>query len=280
MKLAQYQEEKKRKEIEALQKDAEIQRLRAERSETINWAAGVSGILFLIIIGGLVNRNRFVNRTNKTIEKEKQRSDELLKNILPADVAEELKQKGKADARQFDNVTILFTDFKNFTEFASTLPPQQLVAEIDECYRAFDEIMAKYGIEKIKTIGDAYMAASGLPSANEKHAENMVRAALEIRSFMDGHIASRKEHGDAYFEIRIGIHSGPVVAGIVGIKKFAYDIWGDTVNIAARMESNSEPGKINISEDTYTFVKDIFSCTSRGMIEVKGKGKLAMYFVD
>ena len=280
MKLARYQEEKKEQEIRALEKDAEIQRLRADRSETISWAAGISGILLLIIIGGLVNRNRYVNRTNRTIERERQRSDELLKNILPSDVAEELKENGTAGARQFDDVTILFTDFKNFTQFASTLSPQEVVMEIDKCYRAFDEIMAKHNIEKIKTIGDAYMAASGLPSPESDHAIKMVRAATEIRDFMANHIAEKQAHNLPFFEIRIGLHSGPVVAGIVGIKKFAYDIWGDTVNIAARMESSSEPGKINISESTYQHVRDSFSCTARGMIEVKGKGKLSMYFVD
>ncbi len=280
MKLVTYQEEKKQQEIEALQKDAEIQRLRADRSETISWAAGISGVLLLVITIGVINRNKLIRKTSKIIEAERDRSDQLLLNILPADVADELREKGKAEARLFDDVTILFTDFKNFTQFASNLSPSELVAEIDTCYRAFDEIISKYGIEKIKTIGDAYMAASGLPVSNNHHAVDMVNAALEIRDFMANHIAEKKKLGDSFYEIRIGLHSGPVVAGIVGIKKFAYDIWGDTVNIASRIESNSEPGKINISESTYEEIKDQFTCVPRGPVDVKGKGELKMYFVE
>ena len=210
-----------------------------------------------------------------SIQQEKKRSDSLLLDILPAEVAEELKVKGYSDAKQFDEVTVLFTDFKGFTTHAENLSAHDLVKEINECFSAFDNILHKHNIEKIKTVGDAYLAASGLPVANPNHAKDTVNAAIEIRNFM---LNRRKENPDS-FEVRIGIHSGHVVAGIVGVKKFAYDIWGDTVNTAARMEQNSEAGKINISETTYGLVKDKFSCEYRGEIEAKNKGKLKMYFV-
>ncbi|MFN8359519.1 MAG: adenylate/guanylate cyclase domain-containing protein [Candidatus Kapaibacterium sp.] len=225
----------------------------------------------------LEEKNQIISREKANVEREKERSDNLLLNILPAEVAEELKNKGTADAKQFDNVTVLFTDFISFTTMSEALTPQELVGELHTCFKAFDEICTKYSIEKIKTIGDAYLAVCGLPLADEKHAENVVKAALEIREFM----ANRsKELGAKTFEIRIGINSGSVVAGIVGVKKFAYDIWGDTVNTAARMEQNSEAGKINISETTYALVKDTFACEFRGEIDAKNKGKLAMYFVE
>ncbi len=210
-----------------------------------------------------------------SIQQEKKRSDSLLLDILPAEVAEELKVKGYSDAKQFDEVTVLFTDFKGFTTHAENLSAHDLVKEINECFSAFDNILHKHNIEKIKTVGDAYLAASGLPVANPNHAKDTVNAAIEIRNFM---LNRRKENPDS-FEVRIGIHSGHVVAGIVGVKKFAYDIWGDTVNTAARMEQNSEAGKINISETTYGLVKDKFNCEYRGEIEAKNKGKLKMYFV-
>lgn len=215
-------------------------------------------------------------RTSEIIE-EKKKSDDLLLNILPEEVARELKEKGTTTAHVYDKVTVLFTDFVDFTKAGERMGSEGLVAELHSCFKAFDEIMGKYGIEKIKTIGDAYLAVCGLPTADERHAEKVVQAAEDIRSFMK---ARRAELGDKTFEVRIGIHSGDVVAGIVGVKKFAFDIWGDTVNTAARMESNSEAGKINISQTTYELVHNKFDCTYRGEIEAKGKGMLKMYFVD
>lgn len=211
------------------------------------------------------------------IVKERKKSDKLLLNILPSEVAKELKAKGESDARMFDNVTVLFTDFVGFTTASERLTPQELVTELDICFKAFDGIIGKYGIEKIKTIGDAYLAVCGLPLADERHAEHVVNAAKDIIGFMADR---RKKQGDKTFEIRIGVHSGEVVAGIVGVKKFAYDIWGDTVNTAARMEQNSEAGKINISQTTYELVQNKFTCTYRGELEAKNKGKLKMYFVE
>jgi len=235
--------------------------LNSRRKKEISVLAG--GMLLLLVITGFVFRER-------------RRSDKLLLNILPSEVASELKHKGSAEAKYYNNVTVLFTDFVNFTALSEKMQPQQLVDELHDCFKAFDAIITKHGIEKIKTVGDAYLAVAGLPVANTKHAYNMVSAALEIRDF----ITERNRRGNTSFEVRIGINSGSVVAGIVGVKKFAYDIWGDTVNTAARMEQHSEPGKVNISQDTYELVKDQFTCTHRGDIEAKNKGRLHMYFVE
>jgi len=221
-----------------------------------------------------------VQERTKELRLEKQKSDDLLLNILPEEVANELKEKGSADAKQFDMVTVMFTDFKGFTKISERLSPSQLVEEIHICFKAFDAIIAKHNIEKIKTIGDAYMCAGGLPVSNETHAVDVVNAAIEIRQFMQEHLEQKKLAGEEVFEIRIGIHTGPVVAGIVGIRKFAYDIWGDTVNVASRLESSGEAGKINISGSTYEYVKDQFACTHRGKIEAKNKGQIDMYFVE
>lgn len=208
------------------------------------------------------------------LETEKKKSDDLLLNILPGEVAEELKLKGSAEAKLYDNVTVLFTDFVNFTGISESLSPTALVSEIHICFKAFDEIMERHGLEKIKTIGDAYLAVCGLPNSNINHAKNTLNAAQEIMRFM----GERKQQGGV-FDIRIGINTGAVVAGIVGIKKYAYDIWGDTVNVANRMESNSESGRINVSGSTYEFVKNDFEFIYRGKIEVKNKGGIDMYFV-
>jgi adenylate cyclase len=233
--------------------------------------AGLGGTLIFLVI---------VNRQRKKIKKEKKRSDELLLNILPEEVAEELKAKGRADAKHFDEVTVMFTDFKNFTRISEKLSPAELVAEIDTCFKAFDNIIGKHNIEKIKTIGDAYMCAGGLPVINKTNATDVVSAAMEIQQFMQQHLQQRKNEDKEPFEIRIGVHTGAVVAGIVGVKKFAYDIWGDTVNIASRMESSGESGKVNISGSTYELVKDKFNCTHRGKIQAKNKGEIDMYFAE
>ena len=218
-------------------------------------------------------------KKNVIIQDEKEKSDKLLLNILPEETAEELKASGNSKARSFKKVTVLFTDFKGFTRMAENLSPDELVAEIDHCFKAFDQIISEYNIEKIKTIGDAYMCAGGLPVPNHTNPQEVVAAALEIRDFMIRLKENRIKNNKPYFEIRIGIHTGPVVAGIVGIKKFQYDIWGDTVNIASRMESSGEEGEINISGTTYEFVRDKFECVHRGKVEAKNKGAVDMYFV-
>jgi len=194
-------------------------------------------------------------------------------------ICEELKAKGSADAKQFDEVTVMFTDFMDFTQASEKLSAAELVKEINHCYSEFDKIISKHNLEKIKTIGDSYMCAGGLPVPNKTNAEDTVKAALEICEFMIGEKQKHDAEKKPFFEIRIGCNTGPVVAGIVGIKKFAYDIWGDTVNIAARMEQNSEGGQINISGTTYELVKDKFNCTHRGKILAKHKGEIDMYFI-
>jgi class 3 adenylate cyclase/CheY-like chemotaxis protein len=218
---------------------------------------------------------------NEIISKERDKSDQLLLNILPFEIAKELKESGTTEAKHFDEVTVMFTDFKDFTKIAANMTPKQLVAEIDTCFKAFDTIIDKYQIEKIKTIGDSYMVAAGLPKVNNTHAIDIVNAAKEIQLFMQEHILNNQKNNIVGLgQLRIGIHTGPVVAGVVGTKKFAYDIWGDAVNLASRMESYGEPGKINISGNTFLHVKDQFNCTYRGEIAVKNKGDVAMYFVD
>ena len=216
-----------------------------------------------------------------SIRRGKKRSDELLHNILPAEVAAELKLNGTAKSKRIDQVTVLFTDFQGFTAMAEQVTPKQLVDDLNYCFSEFDMITSKYGIEKIKTIGDAYMAAGGLPSPNSTHAKDVIKAALEMRDFVEAGKQKKIDAGLPYFEIRIGVHTGPVVAGIVGVKKFQYDIWGDTVNTAGRMESSGAVGQVNISQATYELLKDdpdyIFE--SRGKVEAKGKGAVEMYFV-
>lgn len=211
----------------------------------------------------------------KTIQDEKNNSESLLLNILPYDVAEELRQNGHANPKHFDNVSVLFTDFVGFTLISEKLTPTELVKEINYCFTAFDKIIEHHGLEKIKTIGDAYLAVCGVPTEYKEHAKSTVRAAIEIIGFV-----KQREMNGGPFKIRVGINSGPVVAGIVGVKKYAYDIWGDTVNIAARMEQNSTDGKINISETTYDLVKNEFNCIQRGKIIAKNKGEINMYFVE
>lgn len=217
-----------------------------------------------------------VQERTKDLRLEKEESERLLHNILPEKIAEELKQKGKTTPLRHNEATILFTDFKGFTATSATISPQDLVNELNEIFKEFDFIMEKYSIEKIKTIGDAYMAVCGIPKESNTHAMQCVLAAFNMISFLE----KRKETAKIKWEMRVGIHSGPLVAGVVGTKKFTYDVWGDTVNTASRMESNGSPGRINVSASTYQLVKDFFDCEYRGKLAAKGKGEIDMYFIQ
>ena len=191
------------------------------------------------------------------MDKQKDQIEHLLLNILPKEVASELQTNGESKPRHFEEVSILFTDFKGFTSIADKLSPGEVVEELNECFIAFDNIIEKYNLEKIKTIGDAYMCAGNIPSPDPGHAYKIIKAAIEIQDFVERYNVRRAEKGLEAWEIRIGVHIGPVVAGVVGKKKYAYDIWGSAVNIASRMESNGTPGKVNISADTYEIIKDL-----------------------
>ncbi|MCK5623526.1 MAG: GAF domain-containing protein [Alphaproteobacteria bacterium] len=216
----------------------------------------------------------------QALEAEKRRSDDLLLNILPAKIADELKTGSVVEPRHYDSATIMFTDFKGFTRLAEAAEPRTLVNDLNQYFSAFDEIIERHNLEKLKTIGDAYMCAGGLPEANRTHPADACRAALEIQEFM-GRVNSQREKMRLQpWELRIGLHTGPVMAGVVGKKKFTYDIWGDAVNVAARMESHGEAGRIALSESTYHHVKDQFECEHRGSIEVKNKGALEAYFLN
>ncbi|MCF8237805.1 MAG: tetratricopeptide repeat protein [Saprospiraceae bacterium] len=234
----------------------------------------------LIILLGTAAFTFVFFRQKRKIANEKKRSDDLLLNILPEEVARDLKKEGKVKARHYENVTILFTDFKDFTRIAEQMTADELVRDLDHYFRRFDEITSQFGLEKIKTIGDAYMAASGLPVEKGNHAIDAVSAALALRNMILEEQQKRVLENRSWFDIRIGLHSGPVVAGVIGLRKFSYDIWGDTVNIAARMESSGEAGKVNISEATCALVKDQFDCQFRGQIPAKNKGEIGMYFVE
>ena len=260
-------------------------KLEAEQNKSFLYALALATLFTLFLATIFYNRFRVnkkaktaLQETNKQIEEERKLSDELLLNILPSPIAKELKESGKASAEKFDNVTVLFTDFKNFTKISERLTPEQLVRELDYCFRGFDFILSQYNVEKIKTIGDAYMCASGLTKSKTLPI-NIIKAALEMQEFLEDYKKERMVKGLPFFEARMGIHTGPVVAGVVGVKKFAYDIWGDTVNIAARMEANGEVGKVNISESTYNQVRYNFDCEHRGKIDAKNKGFIDMYYV-
>lgn len=283
-----YEYEKKTNALKAEQEKRDTQNAEKIEREKLLRNFFIAGFILILLVALLLfNRykikqaaNRELEEKNAVISAEKDRSEALLLNILPAEVAAELKENGSAKARNFENVTVMFTDFKDFTQISELLSPEELVREIDYCFSEFDRIISRYEIEKIKTVGDAYMCVSGLPAPFPDHAVRIVSAALDICAFMERYISEREAKGLRAFRVRIGVNTGPVVAGIVGIKKFAYDVWGDTVNLASRMESNGEAGKVNISSGTYALVKDHFNCEYRGKIEAKNKGMVEMYFAE
>ena len=277
--MANMQISQKQTEIDLKQTEVTLLNQQQKNQRNISLATAIALFLIAMLAFGLYRRYRFIRRTKDIIEQERNRSDSLLLNILPEETALELKENGKVQAKKFESVTVLFTDFEGFTNFAEKLSPEKLVESVDYYFSKFDEIIEKYDLEKIKTVGDSYMCAGGLPFPTEDHAFKMVQAAFEIAAFVK---ESKNTNGNEQtrFDIRIGINTGPVVAGVVGTKKFAYDIWGDAVNIASRMESNSEPGKINVSENTYEIIKDTFNCEYRGKIKAKNRGMMKMYFVN
>jgi class 3 adenylate cyclase len=246
--------------------------------------AAILGLLLLVVLGALLlTRQRALKQLadkNRIIEEEKRRSDELLLNILPEEVMHELKTHGRTQARNYSKATVLFADIKDFTTISERLSPDELIEGLDQYFEKFDKVIEKYDIEKIKTIGDAYVCAGGVPTKSEGNPHLVVQAALEFVKEIENLRKERAAKGKIPFEFRIGIHTGQLVAGVIGIRKFAYDIWGDTVNMAARMQQASEPNKINISGATYELVKDKFACVYRGKIEAKNKGEIDMYFVE
>jgi len=272
--------QKKEAEINLLTKDKDLTDLQLKRQQYAKKVLIIGlGLVFLIAL--LIYRNyRVKAKTHKILDKQKDEIEGLLLNILPAPVAKELQLKGHAEPKYYESVSVMFTDFKAFTAIADKMAPQDLVEELNSCFRAFDEIIGRNNLEKIKTIGDSYMCAGSIPTQDDQHVGNMIKAGMEIRDFMSEYNEKRKEAGLETWDLRIGIHVGPVVAGVVGKKKYAYDIWGSTVNIASRMESNGVPGQINISSHTYDLIKHKYACTYRGKIDAKNIGEIDMYLVE
>ncbi len=277
------QQEREIQKQKAITAQLEVERQKSEAAR--NLLLVISAVI-LIIAALLFMLYQSKQRTakelakkNKTIEEERQRSEDLLLNILPPAIAQELKVQKRVAPRKHEDATVMFVDFVGFTHVAERLTPEQLVEEIDHCFRTFDHIIGQYRIEKIKTVGDAYICASGLLSDKNANPSDMVKAALQIQDFLLHRKAERMAQGLPYFEARVGIHTGPVVAGVVGDKKFAYDIWGDTVNIAARVEEACEPGRVNVSESAYWKAKYEFEWQPRGLISAKNKAPMEMFYV-
>ena len=272
--------QKKEGEITLLTKDKALTDSQLKRQKFAKNAFMV-GLALVLLIALLLFRNYRVKlKTNKILDRQKNEIENLLLNILPVEVANELQTTGRATPRHYESVSVMFSDFKSFTIVADQMSPEELVRELDACFIAFDAIIDKYELEKIKTIGDAYMCAGGIPTPDDQHVLKIVKAGLEIQKYISEYNQRRKEKGLTPWNARIGIHVGPVVAGVVGKKKYAYDIWGSTVNIASRMESNGEPGKVNISSAIYEVIKDHYSCSYRGKISAKNIGEIDMYFID
>lgn len=277
-----YETEKQEKEIDLLKKEGDIKELELARQRLLK--NSLVGGLALVVMLALVlyhlyhvtrKTNLALSEAHRIIQLEKDKSDKLLLNILPVRVATDLKEKHKTAPESFEAVTVFFSDVVGFTKLSAQLDPSFLIGELNEIFTAFDNIAENNHCERIKTIGDAYLCVCGMPESNPNHAVNMVTAAIEIIEYL----RQRNQGTKAQWEIRVGIHTGKVVGGVVGIKKYIYDVFGDTINTASRMESNSEAMKINISETTYQLVKDKFETIERGSLPVKGKGEMRMYFV-
>lgn len=266
-------------QVELLKVDQQLKEEQIQRAKLVRNAILVGLGLVLTLIGILYRDYRNKIKTNRLLDQRKAEIESLLLNILPYEVAAELQSEGHSSPRYYESVSVMFTDFVSFSKIAESMTPQQIVEELNEFFTEMDEIIDKYNIEKIKTIGDSYMCAGGIPTANTSHPVDTVRAGLDIVNYLKQKNQAREDMGMAKWEIRIGINTGSLVAGVVGKKKYAYDIWGNTVNIASRMESNGEPGMLNISADTYELIKDRFECKHRGKIYAKNVGEIDMYFV-
>lgn len=294
-------EQENLQKISLLNQEKQIQDLTIQQQDAFRRSALGAGALLLVILGLIAGGYLLTRRKNRLladqnlqirqqhdvieasraqIAAEKARSDELLLNILPADTAEELKATGKATPRKVDQVTVMFTDFSQFTSLTEHLDPNLLIDDLNTYFAAFDEIVYRHGLEKIKTIGDAYMCAGGLGHSDGDHVQSTIQAALEMQAFCRHQAIIQEKNGAPVFRMRVGIHCGPVVAGVVGSRKFAYDIWGDTVNTASRLESAGEAGKINISRPVFDRLDNQFSCDYRGLLPVKHRGDIEMYFVN
>ncbi|MDD5695621.1 MAG: adenylate/guanylate cyclase domain-containing protein [Bacteroidales bacterium] len=270
-----YESEKKDKEITLLKQKEEIQALRIKKQRILRnslfGGIALSLILAAVIFTSLSRRRR----DNRIIASEKAKTDKLLLNVLPASIASDLKEKGFTEPRSYANVTVCFTDIVGFTEKSSTMEPKSLIEELNTIFTAFDAIIEKNSCERIKTIGDSYMALCGLPEPDHNHAENIIRTAVEMVQYVE----KKNLESDLEWQIRVGIHSGDVIAGVVGVKKYIYDVFGDTINTASRMENASHPMRINVSESTYQLVRDKFKFEEREEAPVKGKGMMKMYFI-
>jgi adenylate cyclase len=287
------QKAEQQQQIAMLENQKQLDHMKIQQQESFRKTAtwiGLLGAAFLLVIGGswflgrrlnrrLAAQNQQIEAQKQEIDAERTRAEGLLLNILPNEVAAELKQKGSATPLHYNSASVLFTDFQGFTRISATMHPTEVVRELNEFFLQFDEICERHNLEKIKTIGDSYMCAGGLPVANKSHPTDTVAAAREMLQVVEQYNNKLARAGKVPWNIRIGVHTGEVVAGVVGSKKFAYDIWGDTVNVASRMESNCPAGEINISEATYKLVNNAFNCEYRGEVEVKNKGKMGMYLV-
>ncbi len=273
---AKYQTEKKEKEIALLRKDNDIKQLQLTKQTLIQRSFIGGMVLSLLVLFFMLNRYQIKKKAHEQISLEKDKSDKLLQNILPNKVAADLKEKGYTLPESFEQVSVFFSDIVGFTKISSELDPKVLIQELNTLFTAFDNIIEKNQCERIKTIGDAYFAVCGIPDKNPEHAERMAQSAIEIMNYLYEHNRDAR----IKWQIRVGIHTGQVVGGVVGVKKYIYDVFGDTINTASRMESNSEPMRINISESTYNHIKGKYDCEYRGSIEAKGKGKLDMYFLS
>lgn len=272
--------QKKQAQVDLLTKDMVVQDLNLKRQKVAKNIL-IAGLAIAFIIAMIIYKNyRDKLRVNKLLDKQNAEIEGLLLNILPKEVAHELQKTGNATPQYYERATVMFTDFKGFSKLADEMTPHEVVSELNDCFIAFDEIIVRYKLEKIKTIGDSYMCAGGIPVEDEDHYINIIKASMEIRDYMDNRNKERVSLGLPPWDIRIGINTGPLVAGVVGRKKYAYDIWGGTVNVASRMESNGEPGKVNISSATYDLIKHKYSCTHRGKIYAKNVGDIDMFFVD